>query len=353
MDLEVKKFSDIDLSDPFFDSLRANYHGFDQWYLRKANEGETAFVFYGDNRQVSDFLYLKIETGAVEDVSPMLPEKKRLKVGTFKLLSRHTRRGERFMKKIMDYAISNEVDEIYVTIFPFEDLISLIHLFERFGFFYVADKPHDNGLCEHVLVKDMHVILGDVEKDYPFIRKRGTRKRLLSIYPAFHTKLFPDSILDNESYDIVRDITPTNSIYKLYICWMENVATLKNGDIVVIYRTNDGKGPAYFRSVATSVCTVTRILRYDDFRDIDDFLQKMRSSVFSEGELRKWYCHKSNFIVIEMLYNAAFSKRLIRKDLLEIVGIPSDAYWGFCELTDEQFDTIITLGEVNERYFVD
>ena len=53
-----------------------------------------------------------------------------------------------------------------------------------------------------------------------------------------------------------------------------------------------------------------------------------------------------------MLYNVAFTKRVIRKDLLERVGISSEAYWGFCPLSDTQYERIIKLGEADERYFV-
>ena len=42
--LSKKLFSDVDLSDEFFDSLRANYRGFDQWFAKKAREGEKAYV---------------------------------------------------------------------------------------------------------------------------------------------------------------------------------------------------------------------------------------------------------------------------------------------------------------------
>ena len=99
MDLQLKKFANIDINDSFFDSLRDRYPEFDQWFARKAALGEEAFVFYGGDGKVSDFLYLKLEIGEVSDVTPVLPPKKRLKVGTFKLLSRRTRRGERFMKR--------------------------------------------------------------------------------------------------------------------------------------------------------------------------------------------------------------------------------------------------------------
>lgn len=352
MDLLFKPFSEIDLSDSFFDSLRTSYPEFDQWFRKKATAGDSAYVFYSKDGGVSDFLYLKLEDEEITDVLPVLPQNRRLKVGTFKLLSRGTRRGERFMKKIMDRAVAESVDEIYVTIFPTEGLQYLIKSFEKFGFVHVADKPHENNISEYVLVKNLSELTGDIIKDYPFVRTDNTNKYLLSIKPEYHTRLFPDSILNNESYDLVQDITPTNGIYKIYICWMPDVSSLKRGDIIVIYRTSDGLGSAYYRSVATSICTVLEIKDYRDFSDLNDFLNYTKYSVFSESDRQKWYQNRKDFIVIKMLYNVAFTKRVIRKDLLEKVNISSEAYWGFCPLSEDQFNKIIELGEADERYFI-
>lgn len=36
--MEIHKFSDIALSDPFFDSLKADYPGFSKWYEKKSVE---------------------------------------------------------------------------------------------------------------------------------------------------------------------------------------------------------------------------------------------------------------------------------------------------------------------------
>lgn len=49
-------------------------------------------------------------------------------------------------------------------------------------------------------------------------------------------------------------------------------------------------------------------------------------SVFSADDLRKWYKHKNNFTVVKMLYNVAFTKRVIRKTLLDDVGLNGNAY---------------------------
>lgn len=355
MDLEIRAFSTLNIEDTFFDSLKESYPEFRKWFNKKAISGESAYVFFNEDGKILDFLYLKIEEEEMKDVIPAQPVKKRLKVGTFKILPRHTRRGERFMKKIMDCAIAENVDEIYVTIFPKPELKYLIHLFESYGFRHVANKDHNDRGYEYVLVKNMRVKEGDIEKDYPFVLTNGTAKKILAIKPDYHTALFPDSILNNENpYDLVQDISPTNSIHKIYICWMKDVDKLKKGDLLLIYRTNDGNGYANYRSVITSICTVNEIKTFKDFKNEEDFIRYTNQySIFSTYDLRKWYKYKSNFTVVKMLYNVAFTKKVIRKTLLEDIGLDKDAYWGFMSITDKQFKQIIELGRADERYFID
>ena len=353
MDIQLQPFSTINLADPFFDSLKAAYPEFTEWYTKKAKQGAEAYVFHGPDGNVTDFLYLKIETEDVTDVVPVLPAKKRLKVGTFKLLSRGTRRGERFMKKIMDRAMVENVDEVYVTIFPTEELEYLIHLFGRFGFYHKADKPHPDGSSEWVMLKDMREVEGHVLEDYPRMRTSGKRKWLLGIYPKWHTPLFPDSILKSESYDMVQDCTPTNGIYKIFISWNAECAQLRPGELLVIYRTGDDQGPAWYRAVVTTVCTVYEVKKWWDFKSVEEFLDFTKYSVFDKADLRGWFKSKRNLVVIKMLYNVAFSKRAIRKDLVECGALDKDARVSLLPLTDGQFKKIIELGKADERYFID
>lgn len=355
MDLQVQRFSDINLNDSFFDSLRASYPEFNEWYNKKAAAGATAYCYYVDN-ELKDFLYLKIEEDELSDLTPALPAKKRLKVGTFKVDNdnRHTTRGERFMKKIMDMAIAEDVDEIYVTMFPTEELQGLIRMFEKFGFSHIADKPHEGGNAEYVLIKDMTTHVDDFKLDYPFVKKASSNKYVLSIVPEFHTHLFPDSILKNEKkYDLIQDVSETNSIYKIYLCWMQGTRNLKAGDKLIIYRTSDEEGKAYYRSVCTSVCTVCEVKTYRDFENEEEFIKYTnRYSVFKEHELRRWYKNKNYFIVIKMVYNIAFTKKVINMVMKEQVGL-NPKYWGFFKLTDAQFDKLLELGEIDERYIID
>ena len=350
MDETIKliDFGSVDLCDPFFDSLKEDYAGFDEWFEKKRKEGEKAYVQYSNNL-IQSFLYLKEENDKeLDDVEPARPACKRLKIGTFKIDAHNTRLGERFIKKIMDVAIAFSSDEVYVTIFPKHK--GLIKILKKYGF---EENGRKGG--ELVLVKNMKSLTGDIIKDYPLLTTRDRRKFVLSVYPKFHTKLFPDSILKNEENireELIKDISYTNSIHKIYLCFMPDTANLRRGDIIAIYRTSDNMGPARFRSVITSICQIEEVKKKDDFYDLKDFLEYTNFySVFDSGELKEWY-RKRNVIVLKMTYNLALTKRVTRGYLLDEVGILEEQYWGFFQLSDEQFDMIIKKGEVNENIII-
>lgn len=343
--LELRKFNELDLNDPFFDSLKYDYKEFEEWFKRKSSN--EAYVFY-ENGFINGFLYLKIEEGPITDVEPNILGKKILKIGTFKINPHGTKLGERFIKKALDFAIVNKVERCYLTIF--ERHTALIELLCKYGFFQYGVKNSHNGQ-ELVLVKDLKKIQNDILLDYPLILARNVNKYLLAIYPEYHSKMFPDSILNNESFDILTDVSHTNSIHKIYVCKMP-VYQLNRGDIIVIYRTGDGIGPAEYRAVVTSICIVEEVKKKSDFRDFEEFYNYANSySIFDRQDLMDWYSQKVCY-TIKMTYNAALTKRIIRKRLADEIGLDRGKRWSFIEITDQQFKKIAEMGEVNEGIII-
>ncbi|MBM7214431.1 N-acetyltransferase, partial [Morganella morganii] len=106
--LKYLPFKDINLNDTFFDSLKSDYsHGFIAWFNKKANDpSEKAYVLYEETGNIDGFLYLKIESGSVDDIEPPIKNGLHLKIGTFKFSPKGTLRGQRFLKKIFDNALS-------------------------------------------------------------------------------------------------------------------------------------------------------------------------------------------------------------------------------------------------------
>ncbi|MCE9673825.1 N-acetyltransferase [Myxococcus stipitatus] len=344
MHLERLRFKEINLADPFFDSLKAGYKEFPIWFAKKAED--FAYVFKNPQGTIDGFLYLKLENGPVSDTKPPLPSAHRLKVGTMKINAHGTKLGERFIKKIFDHAVFDKVEEVYVTVFSHHS--PLIGLLERYGFHAAGTKESPNG-TELVLVKQMKAAHADVVLDYPLIRLHDKRAYLLALHPQWHTRLLPDSILKNEDSDIVQDISHTNSIHKVYLAGMFGMEALRRGDVLLIYRTSDYQGAAHYRSVATSVCVVEEYRPIHSFETRDEFLTYCRPySVFEEQELQRFWAERKYPHVVRFTYNLALRKRVTRKVMIEEVGLDSSARWGFMSLTHGQFVNIIRKGLTDE-----
>lgn len=351
MDLERKQFKEVDLSDPFFDSLKSDYKEFVDWFNKKASE--YAYVFRGSRGEIDGFLYLKSEDEVVSDVTPALPHKRRLKVGTFKINPHGTRLGERFMKKIFDHAISENVEEIYVT--AFEKHKELINLFLAYGFEEKAEKLTSNG-SELVLARNLRAPYIDVEKSYPIVRLGGSNIFLLALYPEWHTRLLPDSILKTENASIVQDVSHSNSIHKVYLTSLRGVEKARHGDVLLIYRTapKGSHAPAHYVSVATSVCVLEEYRTIQSFSTKEEFLDYCAPySVFSDEELDGFWRTKKYEHVIRFTYNIALPKRVTRQVMMEEIGLDGNERWGFMPLTSEQFIEIIRRGMVDESLIVD
>lgn len=344
--ISQRLFRDVSLEDPFFDSLKEGYANFSEWFVKKQNE--SAYVSFGDDGNLQAFLYLKKESGPIKDVDPPLDVQECIKVGTFKINGHGTKLGERFVKIITDTVLNNKLRMAYLTIYPKHE--HLIKILERFGFTKKGKKK-----SEDVYVKDFGTVSGDRQKDYPVIDSKNCNKWLMGINPPYHSKLFPDSILKTESPLIIPDISSTNSIYKIYVGAYSGFKNVAVGDCIIIYRTTDHQGAAYYRSVATSLCQVVEIVKARDFPSEKAFIEYcQRHSVLDEGELRKRYAKKGgnpNYAV-KLSYNLAFPKRPNLKSLIDNNIVNKKEYLGLCKLTDQAFVSVLKLGDVSEGFVI-
>lgn len=347
--LSVKKecFGNINVDDEFFDSFREDYPGFNQWFNKKSDE--TVYISRLDNA-ISAFLYLKLEDEAenYSDISPVFLRKRRLKIGTFKVTLNGFKLGERFLKIVFDNAIRYHVDEIYVTIFDRTiEQKRLISLLEDFGFGHHGHKEE-----ELVYVRSMANIknLDNPKFMYPYIPIAGNNIFFVSIYPQYHTELFPDSILNTESPDDFVEHTPfRNAISKVYISRAYE-RDLKSGDVLLFYRTGD-RYPKIYSGVVTTIGIVENIVT--NIRSEDEFISLCRTrSVFTDDELREhWNYRPGNKpFIVNFLYAYSLPKRPNLHRLIEL-GIISNASSiprGFGKISPEQLLTVLKEAQANE-----
>ncbi len=346
-----KHFGDINLQDPFFDSFRTDYNGFDRWFNKKADE--IAYVTHNKGGILS-FLYVKVEdeTENYADITPIFSPKRRLKIGTFKVVSNGVRLGERFLKIIFDNALRYKVDEIYVTIFDKTDEQKrLIELLTDWGFMQYGIKKTVTG-NELVFIRDFTSSFSPVNPklSYPYISV-SQQIFLCPIHPGYHTELFPDSILTTESpIDFQENQPHRNALSKVYISRSIN-RNLTSGDIIVFYRTG-----GYHKSVVTTIGIVESVI--DGLRSEDEFVLKCRKrSVFSDAELKEHWNHNqcNRPFIVNFLYAYSLPKRPNLAKLIElgvVAGVDS-APRGFEPISKEQFYKIIQESQSDESIIVD
>ncbi|HEY0770291.1 MAG TPA: PIN domain-containing protein [Sphingobacteriaceae bacterium] len=353
--LSVKKeyFGNININDPFFDSFKQDYPGFEKWFNRKADE--TAYICKAEDNQLLAFLYVKQEqlNENYSDIEPKFGPKRRLKIGTFKVSSNGYKLGERFLKIVFDNALRFKVEEIYVTLFKRTvDQERLIYLLQDWGFRLHGTKSSNAG-DELVYVRDFvpRVDVAHPNLTYPFVPK-DTRKFIVPIWPDYHTELFPDSILRTESpNDFIESRPNRNAISKVYIS-RSIERSLKTGDIIVFYRTQSG-GSAYYTSVTTTIGIVQNIVK--NIANLEQFIRLCRKrSVFSDEELAEWWNRNPKYrpFIVNFLYVYSFPKRLNRRALLDLHIIDQNPIRGFVRLTDEAFELLMEHSDADQRIIV-
>ena len=349
--LAIKKeyFGNVNLDDEFFDSFKEDYNEFADWFNRKADN--ISYICVTDD-SVKAFLYLKQEgqDENYDNIAPRFQRKNRLKIGTFKVTSTGYKLGERFLKIIFDNALQFNVDEIYVTIFNKRDeQLRLIYLLEDWGFTHWGEKTTENG-TEQVYVRECKSAPNLIapKLSFPSV-SRGTSKWIVPIYPEYHTELFPDSILNNESPNDFTENEPyRNAIKKVYISRSFN-RNLSGGDLVLFYRTG-----GHYAGVVSTIGVVENVVT--DIRDENHFIELCRKrSVFDNAGLRAFWNYRRNNrpFIVNFLYLDSFPMPKVNLARLRASNIIQDAPRVFEPLTNEQFNEILNLARANESYIID
>jgi hypothetical protein len=293
-------------------------------------------------------LKVEDETENYHNITPTFGPKKRLKVGTFKVINNGFRLGERFIKIIFDNALVNKVDEIYVTIFDHRDEHKrLIELMEQWGFVFWGMKGN-----ERVYVRNFKPSfqIENLKAHYPYISKKNNIF-LVPIYESYHTELLPDSILKTESpLEYIEDFPHRNGISKVYVSRAIEPHP-KAGDILIFYRTG-----GLYKSVISTIGIVQEMIY--DINSVDDFILHCRKgSVFPESELRAmWnYNIKKKPFVIRFMYIYSFPHRINMKQLIDLGVLKGvdDAPRGFKPISIEEFNLILKETKSDESFIID
>ena len=285
----------VELSDPFFDSLREDYASFDDWFVRKCVRSHRPCWVIRLQGRLAGIVIRKTEGSGEADCTHR--GNRILKVCTFKISPdfQGEKFGEQLLKQVLWWAQRNRYDAVYLTAFPKH--AELIDLLTAYGFEATLEVPSGERLLERPLYHGT-LDCSDTGADlvvwnrhhYPrFFWGEDTRIFCVPIRAGYHERLFPERAHRRQS-DLFRDIlgegsdnrTPGNTIRKVYLC---RAATkqLRPGDVLAFYMSQD-------QDFVDSQCVTT--LGVVEGVGVANSLEEVvrataRRSVFSLGELQE------------------------------------------------------------------
>jgi GNAT superfamily N-acetyltransferase len=352
-----KKFSEIDLNDPFFNSLKEDYPadanniGFEKWFAKKSYSGSTALVF-NDDEGLGAFVCLKEENEAINLAEGNLPAIPRIKISTLCLAERY--RGQRLGEGAIGLALwkwqKTKTQEVYITVYEKHEL--LIAQLERFGFQLAGYKY--NGECVYKKSR-FEVDYSDPYKSFPFINPAFQKAGYLIVNDVYHDTLFPYSELSKTLQESV-GLSVANGLTKIYVGAQRQLPHYQRGEPVLIYRRHTKQdGQKRYKSCLTSYCIVNDVIMAKTnnifHASFEELIARIgNKSVFDEHELRNKYDSNRNLIIIEMLYCGYFGAgNNVNMDWLDRNGLWSkgNQYPANVKLNPEQFKMILREGNVD------
>ena len=344
LDIKKVKMKELNIEDCFFDDLKKNYPGFEEWFKKK---GEEEAYCYIEDKKIKALLLLKNEEIGDDnylDIKPRMKMNRKLKISTFKVDIKGKKIGERFMKIIFDQAKYSMVDEIYVTIFDSdEEKRTLISYLERFGFIHFGVKSGR----ELVYIRNMRKTFNNDQplKSYPYI-KIDNDTFVIAINPIYHTYLLPDSKLKREIY-ANKNVPVEYAIKKYYVSNAGFMEKPKIGDNIVFYRTKQEPIPAKYSSVLTTVGIVINVIVPHDVNELCNLVRN--KTVYEEKELKEKYTE--NTYIIEFAYVTTLDPKL-NYEVCQKNHILYEYPRGVSRISSKQFKKIVEIGEIDTSIIV-
>ncbi|MGH7945972.1 MAG: GNAT family N-acetyltransferase [Opitutaceae bacterium] len=235
------------LRDPFFDSLRDAYDGFDTWFRAKAQQGRRAWIYKTQDigPPSAMCIYDVQHDERINDAGDALP-RAALKMCTFKVgeAVRGRKIGELFLRAAFRYATDHKCEHIFIHADPSRHA-HLIALLDDFGFVEAGVYGRDRAFVKRHPIDPPAVDIPPFDyfkRFYPHYRSGiDIRKFIVPIQPQYHGILFPDYENPGAALPANHPRTHVGNAVKLaYLCHAPN-KQVRRGDVVLFYRTRDLK----------------------------------------------------------------------------------------------------------------
>jgi GNAT superfamily N-acetyltransferase len=327
------------LQSAFFDSIRRDYPGFDEWFRRKAMEGRRAWVYQdAPGQNAAAICVYAIQTNErITDDGQVLPGDS-LKLCTFKVGEsvRGRKVGELFLRAAFAFATQHNCASIFLHANE-EQQGHLKSLIEDFGFQFVGNYGNDG-----VYVKSHPIQAPAIQMDpfeyakrfYPhYISGPEVQKFLVPIQPQFHDILFPDYQRPGNALPPQHPRRHVGNAIKLaYLCHAPNKRP-RPGDMVLFYRSRDLK----------AITTLGIVESYVASSSADEIARIVsRRTVYSVQQIEQLAQSETKVMLFRMIQH--FNAPITYADLRHM-RVVRRAPQSIMIITDESFSRILDTAQ--------
>lgn len=317
----------------FFDSLRAGYAGFDEWFRRTARENRKAWVYRDETGVLGAICVYDVQADEIITNEGRRLEGKALKLCTFKVAQsvRGRKIGELFLKAAFRFGTENACEHIFIHA-EVEKHAYLADLLVDFGF----DDAGSYG-ADRVFVKQHPVNPPDtaglsalefVRRFYPHFQDgRQVQKFLVPIQRDFHRILFPDyQALQSQLFAPQGSVG--NAIKLAYLCHSAS-RQIRPGDVLLFYRSED-------EQAVTSLAVVDQFAVLSDAASIAAMVS--RRTVYSIQEIEEMATRPTKVILFRLVkhFPAPASLRRLLDD-----GVVAGNIQSITKISDDAFSRVL------------
>lgn len=311
--VEHEYLYNLDITDYFFDSLKADYDGFEAWVKKTASVGRRCWTMKVEDELAGLCIY-KHDDKIEHDGIPM-PS---MKLCTFKVAEKYEGQkfGEQLLKTAHHYAVKNKLAAMWVT--THEKQSKLIYFLKRFGFQVHADLKKKDMIFFKMMsppekIPPMDPLEYHILYSPHYYDDKEIQKFVIPIQSQFHDILFPE-VAPRPTLPGIQtsEVIPGNTIRKVYLSH-SRIKAIPSGSIIYFYRSSPDQ---YIQAKGI----VEKARRLSDMDSLAAAIGKR--SVYSREEVQKMIkkkvfvidfrliAHSENVIPLNELINSeVFNKR--------------------------------------------
>lgn len=334
-----------ELQNDFFDSLRENYHGFDDWFIKSAQKNRQCYVFKSDFKIAAILIY-KEETANDHRIPNLFDNA--LKMCTFKVAETAfgNKLGELFLSKMFAYCIEKRIKYLYLTVF--EEHKHLIEMLVDFGF-ERTQFTNSNGKVELRFIKTLINSKNSTSKEFntkenhPYYTD-GTEveKYIIPIQDKYYRTLFKDGAYRQEPlFDNSANEIQGNTITKAYICSSPR-KNMQKGAILLFYASAKHK-------IIEPLGILESIQRVSDFKELKLFVNKR--TVFTDTDLESMIKDKGELTVL-LFRHVYYLRRPISFKWINDLKSFSNNFTTITSLKEEDYQFLKEKKYFDERYII-